>query len=91
VDDDGPAGDQDADPGSHHAQGRGQEATDGISLFYVDFDREKIHATPIPKMGRKAIESNAVFIDDLHVPADALVGEEGAASTTAGGLNPERV
>lgn len=65
---------------------------EGISLFYVDFDREKIHARPIPKMGRKAIESNAVFIDDLHVPADALVGEEGQGFRyLLEGLNPERV
>jgi len=69
-----------------------KKATDGISLFYVDFDREKIQATPIPKMGRKAIESNAVFIDDLHVPADALVGEEGRGFYyLLEGLNPERV
>ncbi|WP_293904318.1 acyl-CoA dehydrogenase family protein [Phenylobacterium sp.] len=68
------------------------KATDGISLFYVDFDRERIHATPIPKMGRKAIESNSVFIDDLHVPADALVGEEGRGFYyLLAGLNPERV
>ena len=69
-----------------------KKATDGISLFYVDFDRSKIQATPIPKMGRKAIESNAVFIDDLHVPAEALVGEEGRGfSYLLEGLNPERV
>jgi acyl-CoA dehydrogenase len=69
-----------------------RKPTDGISLFYVDFDREKIHATPIPKMGRKAVESNAVFIDDLKVPADALVGEEGKGfHYLLEGLNPERV
>jgi acyl-CoA dehydrogenase len=69
-----------------------KKATDGISLFYVDFDRSKIQATPIPKMGRKAVESNAVFIDDLHVPADALVGEEGRGfHYLLEGLNPERV
>jgi len=69
-----------------------KKATDGISLFYVDFDREKIQATPIPKMGRKAVESNSVFIDDLHVPADALVGEEGRGFYyLLEGLNPERV
>ena len=69
-----------------------RKATDGISLFYVDFDRERIQARPIPKMGRKAIESNAVFIDDLHVPADALVGEEGRGFYyLLEGLNPERV
>jgi acyl-CoA dehydrogenase len=69
-----------------------KKATDGISLFYVDFDRDRIQATPIPKMGRKAIESNAVFIDDLHVPAEALVGEEGRGFYyLLEGLNPERV
>ena len=69
-----------------------KKPTDGISLFYVDFDRERIQASPIPKMGRKAIESNAVFIDDLHVPADALVGEEGKGFYyLLEGLNPERV
>ena len=69
-----------------------KKPTDGISLFYVDVDRERIHAQPIPKMGRKAIESNAVFIDDLHVPADALVGEEGRGFYyLLEGLNPERV
>lgn len=69
-----------------------KKATDGISLFYVDFDRDKIQATPIPKMGRKAVESNAVFIDDLHVPPDALVGEEGKGFYyLLEGLNPERV
>jgi acyl-CoA dehydrogenase len=69
-----------------------KKPTDGISLFYVDFDREKIQATPIPKMGRKAVESNAVFIDDLAVPADALVGEEGKGFYyLLEGLNPERI
>jgi acyl-CoA dehydrogenase len=69
-----------------------KKPTDGISLFYVDFDRTRIQATPIPKMGRKAIESNAVFIDDLEVPAEALVGEEGRGFYyLLEGLNPERV
>ena len=66
--------------------------TEGLSLFYTDFDRERITATPIPKMGRKAVESNAVFIDDLHVPAEDLVGEEGRGFYyLLEGLNPERV
>jgi len=64
----------------------------GLSLFYADFDRACIEATPIPKMGRKAVESNAVFIDNLHVPADALIGEEGKGFYyLLEGLNPERV
>ena len=43
-------------------------------------------------MGRKAVEFDAVFIDDLAVPADALVGEEGRGFYyLLEGLNPERV
>lgn len=66
--------------------------TEGLSLFYTDFDRNRITATPIPKMGRKAVESNAVFIDLLHVPAEHLVGEEGQGFRyLLEGLNAERV
>jgi acyl-CoA dehydrogenase len=66
--------------------------TEGLSLFYTDFDRSRIEARVIPKMGRKAVESNAVFIDDLHVPAEDLVGEEGRGfHYLLEGLNPERV
>ena len=64
--------------------------TQGLSLFYTD--REKIEAKPIPKMGRKAVECNMLFIEDLHVPAEDLVGEEGKGfSYLLHGLNPERV
>ncbi len=69
-----------------------RKATEGLSLFYTDFDRSKISATVIPKMGRKAVESNAVFIDNLEIPADDLIGEEGRGFYyLLEGLNPERV
>jgi acyl-CoA dehydrogenase len=68
------------------------KATEGLSLFYTDFDRSKISATVIPKMGRKAVESNSVFIDNLEVPAEDLIGEEGRGFYyLLQGLNPERV
>ena len=64
--------------------------TQGLSLFYTD--REKIEAKPIPKMGRKAVECNMLFIEDLHVPPEDLVGEEGKGfAYLLHGLNPERV
>ncbi len=63
----------------------------GLSLFYTDFDRVKIDAKPIPKMGRKAVECNMLFIEDLQVPAEDLVGEEGKGfQYLLAGLNPER-
>lgn len=66
--------------------------TEGLSLFYCDFDRAHIEAKPIPKMGRRAVECNTLFVDDLQVPADALIGEEGAGFRyLLSGLNPERV
>ena len=69
-----------------------KKATEGLSLFYTDFDRSKISATVIPKMGRKAVESNSVFIDGLEVPQGDLVGEEGRGFYyLLEGLNPERV
>lgn len=64
----------------------------GLSLFYTDFDRGKIEANPIPKMGRKAVECNTLFIDGLEVPKEDLIGEEGAGfKYLLMGLNPERV
>ncbi|CAN5898257.1 acyl-CoA dehydrogenase family protein [soil metagenome] len=69
-----------------------RKATEGLSLFYTDFDRSKISATVIPKMGRKAVESNSVFIDGLEVPEGDLIGEEGRGFYyLLEGLNPERV
>ena len=69
-----------------------RKATEGLSLFYTDFDRSKISATVIPKMGRKAVESNSVFIDGLEVPEADLIGEEGRGFYyLLEGLNPERV
>jgi acyl-CoA dehydrogenase len=69
-----------------------KKPTDGLSLFYADFDRSAIEANPIPKMGRKAVECNTLFIDDLRVPHEALIGEEGQGfKYLLQGLNPERV
>ncbi len=66
--------------------------TQGLSLFYTDMDRNFVDAQIIPKMGRKSVECNTVFIDGLKVPADHLVGEEGAGfKYLLHGLNPERI
>jgi acyl-CoA dehydrogenase len=66
--------------------------TQGLSLFYTDLNREHIDAKPIPKMGRRAVECNTLFIDNLRVPEEDLVGEEGKGfQYLLHGLNPERV
>jgi acyl-CoA dehydrogenase len=66
--------------------------TDGLSLFYIDLDRSKIEAREIEKMGRSAVDSNQVFIDDLVIPVSDRVGEEGKGfQYILHGLNPERI
>ncbi len=39
--------------------------TDGMTLFLTDLDRDHVDIRPIKKMGRNAVSSNEVFIDDL--------------------------
>ncbi|MBL6749534.1 MAG: acyl-CoA/acyl-ACP dehydrogenase [Nevskia sp.] len=66
--------------------------TDGITIFYTDLDRSRIEVKRIPKMGRKAVDSNAIFIDDLFIPEENRIGEEGKGfSYILHSLNPERV
>jgi acyl-CoA dehydrogenase len=65
---------------------------DGLSLFYTDLDRACCDVHEIAKMGRKAIDSNAVFIDGLAVPVEDRIGEEGAGFRyLLDSLNPERI
>ena len=66
--------------------------TDGLSLFYTDFDRRYVEAKEIDKMGRAAVDSNMLFIEDLPVPEADRVGEEGKGfDCILHGLNPERI
>ncbi|MDT0508455.1 acyl-CoA dehydrogenase family protein [Novosphingobium sp. MMS21-SN21R] len=66
--------------------------TDGITIFYTDLDRAKIDVHLIPKMGRKAVDSNAIFIDGLFIPDEDRIGDEGKGfSYILHSLNPERI
>jgi acyl-CoA dehydrogenase len=66
--------------------------TEGLSLFYTDFDRRYIEVREIDKMGRKAVDSNQIFIDGLPVPAADRIGEEGRGfEYMLHGFNPERI
>src|SRR5687767_4788720 len=69
-----------------------ERKTDGLSLFYADLDRSKVEVRLIHKMGRHAVDSNMLFIQDLWVPDDARIGAEGQGfRILLHGLNPERV
>jgi len=66
--------------------------TDGMSVFYTEFDRSKIDVHEIAKMGRKAVDSNAIFIDGLEVPEEDRIGAEGEGfKVLLHGLNAERI
>ncbi len=66
--------------------------TEGLSLFYTSLDRTKIEVRLIHKMGRHAVDSNMLFIQDLWVPEEDRIGPEGEGfKLILHGLNPERV
>jgi acyl-CoA dehydrogenase len=65
---------------------------DGISLFYTKLDRSRASIREIEKMGRKAVDSNEIFFEDMEVPLEDRIGEEGQGFRyILHGLNPERV
>jgi acyl-CoA dehydrogenase len=65
---------------------------DGMTLFYTPLDRSRIEVRRIEKMGRAAVDSNALFIDDLFIPDEDRVGEEGKGFRYLfDSLNPERI
>ena len=69
-----------------------RKPTGGMTLFYTALDRSKVEVRRIEKMGRNAVDSNALFIDDLFVPDEDRIGEEGRGFRyLLDGLNPERI
>lgn len=66
--------------------------TKGLTLFLTDLDRDNIEIRPIRKMGRNAVTSNELYIDDLRIPAEHRIGVEGDGfKYILDGLNPERM
>ena len=64
----------------------------GMTLFYTDLNRKAVEVREIPKMGRKAVDSNLLFIDGLEVPVADRIGEEGKGfHYILHGMNPERI
>lgn len=69
-----------------------KKPTHGLSLFYTDFDKQRVKVHEIEKMGRKCIDSNELFFEDFEIPVDDLIGEEGRGfEYILHGMNPERV
>lgn len=71
---------------------RVKKPTEGLTLFYTTLDRSRVEVREIEKMGRKAVDSNQLFIDGLRVPEEDRIGEEGQGfAILLDGLNPERI
>jgi acyl-CoA dehydrogenase len=69
-----------------------KNATNGLSLFYTDFDRKRVHTREIEKMGRKAVDSNELFFENFEIPVEDRIGEEGRGfEYILHGMNPERI
>jgi acyl-CoA dehydrogenase len=66
--------------------------TDGMTLFFADLDRDAVEVRELHKLGRHAVDTNMLFIDNLKVSASDIVGQEGRGfHTLLDGLNPERI
>jgi len=62
------------------------------ALFIVPTDAKGFEATRIPMDLHMADSQFSLFMDDVHLPADALVGtEDGGLVQLFAGLNPERI
>jgi acyl-CoA dehydrogenase len=63
----------------------------GLTLFYTTLDRTRAEVRLIHKMGRHAVDSNMVFFEDMEIPEEDRIGEEGEGfRALLHGLNPER-
>lgn len=66
--------------------------TAGMTLFFAPLDHDRITVRKIGKMGRNAVDTNELFIDELFVPDSDVVGEVGHGfRAILAGLNAERV
>ena len=65
--------------------------TDGLSVFLVDIrDLAGLEIRPLRMMMNHS--TNALFFDEVRIPADSLVGEEGKGfSYILSGMNAERI
>ncbi len=66
--------------------------SDGMTLLFAELQRPEVSISPIDKVGRNAIATCEVVYDDLPVPIDDRIGEEGKGFRyLLDGLNAERV
>lgn len=69
-----------------------EKRTRGLTLFLVPQPSEGMTLRAIPKIGMRAISSYEIFLDEVFVPDDVVLGEEGRAwGQLLATLNNERI
>jgi acyl-CoA dehydrogenase len=70
----------------------GERPSRGLTMFLVDGRSQGLSATPIPKLGMRALGSCEVSFDDVFVPDADVLGEVDAGwRQVTGSLNSERI
>jgi len=64
----------------------------GLSLMLIDARAKGVTIRPLDTLGRRTTKPNEIFLDDVHVPADHVLGEENKGwRGLMRGLNLERL
>lgn len=70
----------------------GAEGPAGLSLLLIEGDRPGVDRTKLDKMGWLASDTATLYFDDVRVPAENLITEEGAGfSAIVNNFNAERL
>jgi len=70
----------------------GKRAHEGVTVFLCDAKAEGITATPIPKLGMRALGSCEVVLEDVFIPDEDVLGEvDRGWVVLAETLNSERI
>lgn len=54
-----------------------EKRADGVSIFFVPANSDGITITEMPKLGMRAASSCSIHLDEVFVPDELLLGEEG--------------
>lgn len=72
--------------------GEGKRSHEGVTVFLCDAKAQGITATPIPKLGMRALGSCEVVLEDVFVPDEDVLGEvDRGWVVLAETLNSERI
>lgn len=70
----------------------GGEGPSGLSMVVMDGDAEGLSRTKLDKMGWLSSDTATLYFDDVRVPVENLLGEEGAGfSMIVNNFNAERI